>query len=123
MPDSIFRQSSSIDRRLDAVFNALSDKTRRALLARLRHREATVSELARPFRMSLPAVSKHLRVLRRARLIRQERSGRVRSCRLTPVGMKSAARWIAEYERFWQGQLDSLERFFNQPQVDQENKT
>jgi DNA-binding transcriptional ArsR family regulator len=94
--------------RLDAVFAALADPTRRAILARLARREASVSELARPFRMSLPGVHKHLRVLERAGLLTQTKRGRVRRCRLQANAMRNAARWIERYRRFWEQQFDAL---------------
>ena len=96
---------------LDATFGALSDATRRAILARLAGGDSSVSELAEPFRMSLPAVSKHLRVLEQARLLRREKNGRVHRCRLLPAPLKSAQAWIAFYRQFWNQQLDTLENF------------
>jgi len=93
---------------LDAVFAALADPTRRAILAQLAAREASVSELARPFRISLPGVHKHLRVLERAGLLAHAKQGRVRRCRLQARPMKSAARWIERYRRFWEHQFDAL---------------
>jgi DNA-binding transcriptional ArsR family regulator len=96
---------------LDRVFAALADPTRRAILARVaRDWDVRVTDLAAPFRgaMSLPAVSKHLRVLERAGLLRQEKNGRVRHCRLTPGPLRDASEWLAFYQRFWADQLDSL---------------
>jgi DNA-binding transcriptional ArsR family regulator len=86
--------------RLDATFAALSDATRRGILARLAEGETSVSELAAPYRMSLPAVSKHLRVLEGARLIVRRKNGRVHRCRLAAQPMRSASEWIAQYRRF-----------------------
>ena len=100
--------------RLDATFGALADPTRRAILARLVKRELTVGELAAPFEMSLPAVSKHLRVLERAGLLRQQKDGRIRRCRLDAKAMKNAAKWIERYRRFWEQQLDSLARYLEE---------
>ena len=100
--------------RLDATFGALADPTRRAILARLAKRELTVGELAAPFEMSLPAVSKHLRVLERAGLLRQRKDGRIRRCRLEPKAMKNAAEWIEHYRRFWEQQFDALARFLKE---------
>jgi DNA-binding transcriptional ArsR family regulator len=100
---------------LDATFAALADPTRRALLAHLaRAGETPVSGLARPFRMSLPAVSKHLSVLERAGLVLRRRDGRVRRCRLVARPMREADAWIARYRRFWEHQFDRLARYLDQ---------
>jgi DNA-binding transcriptional ArsR family regulator len=99
------------DAPLDATFGALSDPTRRAILARLARGEATVTELAAPFDVSLPAVSKHLRVLESAGLLRREIDGRIHRCRLAPRPMKDAAAWIETYRVFWEGQLDALANY------------
>jgi DNA-binding transcriptional ArsR family regulator len=96
---------------LDATFGALADPTRRAILARLARGEATVTELAKPFDVSLPAVSKHLRVLESAGLLRREIDGRIHRCRLAPAPMKEAAAWIATYRAFWEAQLDALANY------------
>lgn len=93
---------------LDAVFSALGDATRRAILAQLAGGEASVSALAEPHAMSLPAVSKHLSVLEGAGLVRREKTGRVVRCRLTPEPLKGAVDWIEEHQRFWEEQLDAL---------------
>jgi DNA-binding transcriptional ArsR family regulator len=93
---------------LDGLFAALADPTRRAILARLATREASVSELARPFGISLPGVHKHLRVLARAGLVTHAKHGRVRRCRLHARPMRTAAQWIDRYRRFWENQLDAL---------------
>jgi DNA-binding transcriptional ArsR family regulator len=99
------------ERHLDATFAALSDATRRGILARLAQGETSVSELAAPYRMSLPAVSKHLRVLEDARLIVRRKNGRVRRCRLAAQPMRTASEWIAQYRRFWGNQLDALSAY------------
>ena len=96
---------------LDSIFAALSDATRRGILARLASGEASVTELAKPYDMSLPAVSKHLRVLESAGLVARSKDGRVHRCRLEAAPMKSAADWIAHYRQFWEAQLDSLQRY------------
>lgn len=96
---------------LDFTFAALSDATRRGILARLAAGETSVSELARPYDMSLPAVSKHLRVLESAGLVTRRKDGRVQRCNLVAGPMKSAAEWIEHYRRFWEAQFDSLARF------------
>lgn len=95
--------------RLDAVFQALADPTRRAMLRGLASRERTVGELARPFAMTLAAASKHVRVLERAGLVRRSVRGRTHVCRLDPEPLRSAEAWIRFYERFWTGRLDALE--------------
>ncbi len=96
---------------LDATFGALADPTRRAILARLARGEAMVTELAAPFAMSLPAISKHLRVLESAGLLLREINGRVHRCRLAAGPMKNAAAWIAQYRAFWESQFDALEKY------------
>jgi DNA-binding transcriptional ArsR family regulator len=93
---------------LDSTFAALSDPTRRAILTRLRKGSASVMELAEPFQFSLPAISKHLRVLERAGFIFRTKQGRVHRLKLVAQPMKDAAEWIESYRAFWEGQLDSL---------------
>lgn len=100
--------------KLDITFAALADPTRRAILTRLARGESSVGELARPFDVSLPAVSRHLRVLERAGLLSQDRQGRVRRCRLQAGPMRAAAAWIHRYRRFWPRQLDALDAFVEQ---------
>ena len=94
---------------LSSTFGALADPTRRAILARLSEGEATVSELAEPFPITLQAVSKHLKVLERAGLITRGRSAQLRPSRLQGEALKDAAEWLARYRRFWEGSLDRLE--------------
>jgi DNA-binding transcriptional ArsR family regulator len=106
---------------LDLTFSALSDATRRGILARLAKGESSVTELAAPYDISLPAVSKHLHVLARAGLIEQEKDGRVRRCRLVAEPMKDAAEWITRYRRFWEEQFDALARYLEESQ--EEEKT
>jgi DNA-binding transcriptional ArsR family regulator len=96
------------NRQLDHTFAALADPIRRAILDRLVHGWATVGELARPFAVSRPAVSKHLRVLERGGLVRRERDGRVSRCGLEAGPMKDAADWVERYRRFWDNQLDQM---------------
>lgn len=103
-----------IDDHLDRTFAALADPTRRAVMARLARGPCRVTDLAKPFEMSLPAVSKHLRVLERAGLLEQEKDGRIRRCQLCPGPLKQANDWIRDYKQFWEGQLDSLARFLEQ---------
>lgn len=105
---------NSRTRPLDEVFFALSDPTRRAMLASLARGDLTVSELAEPFDLSAPAISKHLRVLKRAGLLAQERRGRSRSCRFVGEPLREAAQWIEHYRIFWENRLDSLANFFEQ---------
>lgn len=93
---------------LDATFSALSDPTRRAILARLALGESSVGELASPFAMSLPAISKHLRVLEHAGLLARHKEGRVHRCRLVAEPMRDAATWFERYRHFWEEQFDSL---------------
>ena len=100
---------------LDRTFAALSDPTRRAILARLAQGDAGIAELAQPFAMSLPAVSKHLQVLQRAGLAAIERDGRVRRCHFVPGPLRSAAEWVEQYRRFWEGTLDELARYLGEP--------
>ncbi|MBL9093056.1 MAG: winged helix-turn-helix transcriptional regulator [Planctomycetaceae bacterium] len=95
---------------LSATFAALADPTRRALLGRLAKKERSVSELAEPFAMSLPAVSKHLKVLERAGLIERRRDAQRRPCRLRTAPLKEATQWLQHYRRFWEEGLDRLER-------------
>ena len=94
--------------RLDATFAALADPTRRAILARLARGEVSVTELASPFDMSLPAISKHLKVLERAGLITRGREAQWRPCRLAPEPLAAAAEWIDRHRRQWEERLDRL---------------
>ena len=96
---------------LDAVFAALADPTRRQILVRLADGDAPVTELAEPFEMSLPAVSKHLGVLEHAGLLTRERDGRVRRCTMVRAPMQEALEWIARHGHFWEEQFGSLERY------------
>jgi DNA-binding transcriptional ArsR family regulator len=98
---------------LSHTFAALADPTRRAILARLALGETSVTELAKPFEMSMPAVSKHLKVLERAGLIARGREAQWRPCRLDAAPLKEASSWIEEYRRFWAPHLDALERYLD----------
>jgi DNA-binding transcriptional ArsR family regulator len=104
---------------LDGVFGALSDPTRRAIVARLATGETPLGELAAPFDMSLPAVSKHVRVLVAAGLVAQEKRGRTRYCRLEREPLLQAGGWIASYGDFWEGQLDALAAHVHGPAPDE----
>ncbi len=101
---------------LSTTFAALADPTRRAILARLSEGQATVTELAEPFSLSLPAVSKHLKVLQRAGLIEQGRRAQWRPCRLHPEPLRGAATWIEQYRHTWEERFDRLEDYLKQLQ-------
>ncbi|MGH3586209.1 MAG: ArsR/SmtB family transcription factor [Pseudonocardia sp.] len=103
---------------LSAAFGALADPTRRAILARLAGGEATVTELAAPFAMSLPAISKHLKVLERAGLISRGRSAQWRPCRLEAAPLADVAEWVQTYRRFWEGSFDRLDEHLRAIQGD-----
>lgn len=96
---------------LSATFAALADPTRRAILARLAHGEATVNQIAEPFSMSLPAVSRHLKVLERAGLISRGREAQWRPCRLEPETLRTIDDWLATYRTFWTGSFDRLDAY------------
>ena len=98
---------------LDETFSALSDPTRRAILARLAQGSATVNELAEPFDISLPAISRHIKVLEGAGLISREIEAQKRRCHLRPETLKEAEDWIAHYRRFWSEQFDALETYLD----------
>ena len=97
--------------RLDLAFQALADPSRRGMLARLSRGPASVSELARPLSISLPAVLQHVQALEASGLVRSEKKGRVRTCRLEPKALGAAEAWIAEQRALWEGRLDRLEDF------------
>jgi DNA-binding transcriptional ArsR family regulator len=97
--------------RLSIIFAALADPTRRAILARLAQGETSVGELARPFAISAPAVTKHLKVLERAGLITRGREAQWRPCRLEAAPLKEAADWVEQYRRHWEERLDRLEAY------------
>src|SRR5262245_37282427 len=102
--------------RLSAIFAALADPTRRAILVRLSSGQATVTELAAPFAMSLPAISKHLKVLENAGLISRGRDAQWRPCRLEAQPIKEAADWLEQYRAAWEDRLDRLDQFLTQVQ-------
>jgi len=102
--------------RLSTTFAALADPTRRAILARLMHGEVPVTRLAGPFAMSLPAISKHLRVLERSGLIAQRRVAQRRPCRLRARPLKEAVDWLAGYRRFWEQSFDRLDAYLDELQ-------
>jgi len=110
-------------RQLDSVFGALSDATRRAILEELAHGERTVGELARPFEISRPAISKHLRVLERAGLVHRTPEGRISRCALDASPLRRAADWVELYRDFWEERLDALARYLETPKpVDEEEE-
>src|SRR4051812_20077843 len=107
---------------LSTTFAALADPTRRAILARLALGETNVSDLAEPFQMSMPAVSKHLKVLERAGLVARSREAQWRPCRLNASPLKEAASWIGEYRRFWTPYIDALERHLDRMKLTEQTK-
>ena len=110
------------DAHLSTTFGALADPTRRAILARLASGECSVTELAEPFEMSMPAVSKHLRVLERAGLIARGRDAQWRPCRLEPAPLKDVAVWLEQYRAIWEGRLDRLDTYLQKLQATQKAK-
>jgi DNA-binding transcriptional ArsR family regulator len=104
---------------LSRTFSALADPTRRAMLERLADGEATVLELAEPFNLSLPAVSKHLKVLQRAGLVAQGRKAQWRPCRLEAEPLKRASEWVDEYRRFWDETFSRLDEYLRQIQSEE----
>ena len=105
---------------LNTTFAALADPTRRAILARLTTGEATVTELAEPFAISLPAISKHLKVLERAGLILRGRDAQRRPCRLRAAPLEDAAEWLGDYRRFWEESFDRLDTYLQELQEKEE---
>jgi DNA-binding transcriptional ArsR family regulator len=110
------RAAAARDARLDAVFSALGDTTRRRILARLAEGPLTITELAAPFEMTLPAVSKHLRVLERAGLMRRERDGWYHHCHLKTEPLEGAVAFLAKYRPFWEETLGALARHAEEPE-------
>jgi DNA-binding transcriptional ArsR family regulator len=107
--------------RLNSTFAALADPTRRAILARLSSGEASVQDLARPFKMTLPAVSKHLKVLEKARLIRRSRTAQWRPCYLEAAPLKEAADWVEQYRKFWEESFDRLDAYLKILQANEQS--
>lgn len=107
---------------LSSTLTALADPTRRAILARLAHGEASVTELADPFAMTLPAVSKHLKMLERAGLISRSREAQWRRCRLRADPLRDVADWVAGYRSFWEGGLDRLDDYLREVQAKEEER-
>jgi DNA-binding transcriptional ArsR family regulator len=108
-------------RTLDRTFAALADPTRRRMLEHLSRGDLCVTDLARPYSMSLPAVSKHLRVLENAGLVHRRRNGRVHSLKLEAAPMQQAQQWIEEYRKFWEGSLDRLDEYLKQLQKQEDH--
>jgi DNA-binding transcriptional ArsR family regulator len=108
--------------RISATFSALADPTRRAILARLASGETSVTELAQPFEMSLPAVSKHLKVLQRAGLITRGRQAQWRPCRLDATPLRDVADWLEHYRRFWEGSFERLADYLQELQAQEQPK-
>lgn len=106
---------------LSVTFAALADPTRRAILARLAQGEATVTELAEPFSLSLPAISKHLKVLQYAGLVTQGRRAQWRPCRIEPTPLKEVAAWMEEYRQFWDESWDRLDAYLKEMQAKEEH--
>jgi DNA-binding transcriptional ArsR family regulator len=106
---------------LSSTFAALADPTRRAILARLAAGETSVTALAAPFAMSLPAVTKHLKVLERAGLITRGRQAQWRPCKLDAEPLREASHWMAQYRQFWEGRMDSLEDYLTTIQAKENN--
>jgi DNA-binding transcriptional ArsR family regulator len=102
---------------LSATFSALADPTRRAILARLALGDTSVTELAEPFAMSMPAVSKHLKVLERAGLITRGREAQWRPCRIEPAALKNVDDWLERYREFWEASLDRLGEYLDELQA------
>lgn len=96
---------------LDRVFSALADPTRRAILRRLTHRPATINEIAKPFRVSLNAISKHVMTLERAGILRRQIKGREHYCWIEPGPLREANEWLEHYRQFWEQRLDALEAY------------
>lgn len=101
-------------RRLDLAFGALAHPIRRGILARLSAGEATIAELAKPFKVSAPAITRHMRVLEKAGLLSRKKEGREHRCRLEQKRMKEAELWIESHRKFWNDRLDSLERYLKE---------
>jgi DNA-binding transcriptional ArsR family regulator len=113
-PFAIVKHMLNESSRLDLAFQAMADPTRRGMLARLSRAPASVSELARPLRMSLPAVMQHLQMLEASGLVRSEKKGRVRTCQIEPSALAAAESWIAEQRALWEGRLDRFETYVEQ---------
>jgi DNA-binding transcriptional ArsR family regulator len=112
----MLKQYEPVDEGVDLLFHALADASRRAMVDRLTRGPASVSELARPLEMSLPAVVQHLHVLERSGLVRSEKLGRVRTCAVEPAALRAAERWIADRRTVWEQSLDRLGEYLAEDQ-------
>ncbi len=112
----MLKQYEPVDAGIDLLFQALADPSRRAMVDRLTHGPASVSELARPLAMSLPAVVQHLHVLESSGLVRSQKLGRVRTCTVEPAALRTAERWLAERRTFWEQSLDRLGQYLAEQQ-------
>ena len=117
---STVHETSLKEHQLSHIFTALADPTRRAILAQLAQGEATVTELAEPFEMSLPAISKHLKVLERAHLITRSRDAQWRPCQLNPEPLKNLADWLEHYRQFWEQSFDRLDEYLQELQANEQ---
>lgn len=109
--------------RLTSTFQALADPTRRAILARLSQGEASVTELAAPFSMSMPAISKHLKVLERAKLISRGKEAQWRPCKLEAAPLEAASNWVEQYRAMWEARFDRLDAYLKEVQAKEGNTT
>jgi DNA-binding transcriptional ArsR family regulator len=114
--------ANNMDDQITSTFGALADPTRRAILSRLASGETSVTELAAPFEMSMPAVSRHLKVLERAGLISRGREAQWRPCKLNPKPLKEAAEWLEEYRQFWEQSFDRLEEYLKTMQAKEKRR-
>ncbi len=119
----MLKQYEPVDASIDLLFQALADPTRRAMVDRLTHGPASVSELARPLAMSLPAIVQHLHVLEASGLVHSQKLGRVRTCTVEPAALRTAERWLTERRTFWEQSLDRLGAYLaeQQDQTQQRN--
>ena len=120
-PSTIVAFNAATDR-LSSTFAALADPTRRAILARLSLGETSVTELAQPFQMTMPAVTKHLKVLERAGLISRGREAQWRPCKLDAAPLNDAATWVEQYRQFWEARLDRLDDYLQELQTKERSK-
>lgn len=106
--------TTTADERLDEIFSALANTTRRAILGRLAKGEATVSELAEPFELTLPAISKHLKVLQRAGLITRTRNAQFRPCAIDPTALAAVSSWTEQYRPIWEARFDRIDDYIRE---------
>lgn len=118
--DDLAPDPTADDARLDEAFGALANTTRRAILARLAEGAATVNELAEPFDLTLPAVSKHIKVLERAGLVTRSRSAQFRPCAINPERMRDVASWTEQYRAIWETRFDQMNAYLDRIDIDQD---